>query len=236
MEKKHNPKYEAYWNERAETLLNKLARSRKFQEYLKSFRLEFKIPESGYLEDKEVRQWYADWCYDKSFQPSNTYKRFLRKIRKFLMVMELPNNQWWQQKMIEHVLENRRFSFLPYQPWHAPFVEVINRNHGRKAYFEGFICDIRVYEGVSQRDIEFYIKRFGDLVRPSRRSGSAKKIQPERDPDINKALTEAWAKQKNRQGRPKENMVADVIKGKTSKIVSPSAIKKRIERMKKAKR
>lgn len=142
--------------------------------------------------------------------------------------------------MIEYVLFNGNDPFLPRTYPTESFVDVIDKGITKR----GSYADIRIYEGASQRDIINFVKQHWTFVKPSYREGTAKTIQPERDPKTNKKILELWDKIKgDREAHfTKESRIAEIVnksgeRGKDQKKrLDFSKVKMRAYRKRHAKR
>lgn len=187
---------------RGEKLFDKITFSIKFQKEILKLRKKFGIPETGYFSMPEVYGWYGP-MHEPFYK---IQKKFLSDISVFLCKQALPNNDWWNKKMFEYLLSDGRFSFLPRTLPSAPFIEVLGRNFLKAGFDQGFYTDLRIYEGVSQRDITGYMKNHWNFVRPTIRTGTLTKIRKEKNPATNKRMVELWTKSKEDLGY-KEGMI-----------------------------
>ncbi len=205
---------------RGDKLFDKLIYSVEFQKEVKNIRDQLGIPDAGFLNIKGVYSWYSKGEND-----------LIELVSSLLKKQALPKSEWWQQKMIEYIIANGRFSFLPRTYPTGPFAETANRHISS--------VDLRIYEGTSQREVVDFIKKNWNKIKPAYRAGTAKIVQPERDPEIGRRIVEIWSKQRKELG-PKDTAKEILIKRQIEKEFGKSpdfeAIKMRAYRKRHSKR
>jgi|GEM_PF-3552005 len=216
---------------RGENLFDKIVYNVDFQDSIKNIRKQLKIPTKGFSNTKNVYAWYS------KNQPFDEIKQeILKSLSSLLTKQKLPNNEWWQQKLLEYVFNNCKFSFLPRTYPINSFIEVINKNTD---FAKGTFVDLRIYEGISQRDVIDFIKQHWLYVKPAYRHGTAKIIQPERDQKINKRILEMFSDPREKLGSkdiPKEILIQRKLKKEFGKSPEFEAIKMRAHRKRHQKR
>ena len=112
-------------------------------------------------------------------------ERFLEEVDKLLRSNELPLNSWWRIKLREFILSkgvvDTSYDAEVIRGLKMPFVELINDSVTRDGSFK----DIRIYEGVSQKDIKDFISKNWKYVEPSYREDTSKKFKSQKEQDIN---------------------------------------------------
>jgi len=221
---------------RGEKLFEKLVYSNFFVENLKALRDKSGIEENGYDSMKKIYNWYS-LKYNASEAIRNDFNAF---VFLFLEKQKLPNNEWWQQKIVEHILSSGKFMFLPRTHPTAPFVALVG---GNKAGQEPY-TDLRIYERAVQKDIIDFIKdpRTWRFVNPGKRKGLGKIIQPERDPQTTKEIMKLWEKSKKELADelkmydiPKESLLSIKMHNEKKGEIAGDNIKMRVWRKKKPK-
>ncbi len=216
---------------RGEILFDKMAYNVEFQKAIRELRGKFNIPADGFSDIKGVFSWYSGQLGLKQ-----DLDNFTKHVSAVLNKQALPNNEWWKQKILEHILANGKFSFLPRRICPVnPFVEVSKRITNKS----GAYTDLRIYEGISQREIIEYIKRNWTKLKPSYRVGTAKIVQPERDPERGRRIVEIWSKPRKELGPDnvtKEILIKRQIEKEFGKSPEFEAIKMRAHRKRHSKR
>jgi len=206
---------------RGDKLLDKLAYSIEFRKEVDRIRNELGVPSSGFSNMRKIYDWYS------KHQSENIIKR----TSQFLKQQALPQNEWWQQKVIEFIFTNGRFSFLPRTYPVGSFIEISNR--------ELTSVDLRIFQGASQREIIEFIKKNWNIIKPPYRIGTGKIIQPERDQKVGQRIAEIFEKPRKEIGSKriaKEILIKHRIEKEFGKSPDFEAIKMRAYRKRHFKR
>ncbi|QQR77128.1 MAG: hypothetical protein IPJ67_03150 [Candidatus Moraniibacteriota bacterium] len=166
---------------RGDVLLQKLILGTGFQEGIRRIRQMFDVPKNGFIDMSSIGNWYSKRS-DITKEETVAQKVFNAEVKRFLVDQALPVGVWWEHKIIEYVLSDGRIEFLWLPPAKEPFVEVINRPLPTN---EGSYTDLRIYEGVTQRDLRAFMSRYWRMISPSYRKGTHKQIRRERNTSIN---------------------------------------------------
>lgn len=212
---------------RGEKLYAKLSLSKSFQTGIQEIRTAFKLPAYGFKDIETIVSWH-----ESTFQRME--KRFYKSVDSFLQKQRLPRNVWWQHKIIQNVLALET-PLIIRADYYMPFIEMIdNTIHARGNYSE-----LRMYDGISQRELIDFIKSNWKSIKPPHGLGISKNIHGERGPLTNMLMLELGEEAKKKkpgESSSKDMRIAKKIEERTGKLPSLEAVKMRRYRKRNAKR